>query len=55
MPGLEAALEALKLSDSINYAATAREHDCDETTLRRRHQGKQVSRQDAALNTILSY
>jgi hypothetical protein len=48
MAGLEAALEALKLSDSINYAATADEYKCSETTLRRRHQGKQVSRHDAA-------
>ena len=48
MAALKAALADLKSSESINYAATAAEHGCDETTLRRRHQGKQVSRQDAA-------
>ena len=48
MAALKAALADLKSSESTNYAATAAEHGCDETTLRRRHQGKQVSRQDAA-------
>jgi len=47
MEGLDAALASLRLSKSINYAETAREYKCDETTLRRRHQGKQRSRQDA--------
>ena len=48
MAALKAALADLKSSESINYAATAAKHGCDETTLRRRHQSKQVSRQDAA-------
>ena len=37
MEGLDAALASLRLSKSINYAETAREYKCDETTLRRRH------------------
>jgi hypothetical protein len=47
MEGLEAALASLQLSESINYAATARKFKCDETTLRRRHQSKQQLRQNA--------
>ena len=47
MEGLDAALASLRLLKSINYAETAREYKCDETTPRRRHQGKQRSRQDA--------
>ena len=37
MEGLDAALASLRLLKSINYAETAREYKCDETTLRRRH------------------
>lgn len=37
----------LKSAESINYAEVARQFSCDETTLRRRHQGKQRSRRDA--------
>jgi len=37
MPGLEAALEALKSSGSVNYAATSKSYKYDETMLRRRH------------------
>jgi hypothetical protein len=44
---IDEALEFLKSSESINYAKTARRFNCDETTLRRRHQGKQRSRRDA--------
>ena len=47
MRALEEALAFLECSESINYAATARLFNCDETTLRRRHQGKQRSRQQA--------
>jgi len=37
MPGLEVALEALKLSGSVNYAATSKLYKYDETMLRRCH------------------
>ena len=47
MASLEAGLASLQLSETINYVETAKEHKCDETTLRRRHQGKQRSRKDA--------
>ncbi|KAJ6436785.1 DDE superfamily endonuclease, CENP-B-like protein [Purpureocillium lavendulum] len=47
MTPIDEALAFLKSSDVINYAATARRFNCDETTLRRRHQGKQRSRRDA--------
>lgn len=47
MAAIDEALEFLKSSESINYAKTARRFNCDETTLRRRHQGKQRSRRDA--------
>ncbi|KAL5585824.1 hypothetical protein FOVSG1_013516 [Fusarium oxysporum f. sp. vasinfectum] len=47
MAALDKALEFLKTSGSINYAATAKKFECDETTLRRRHQGKQRARRDA--------
>src|SRR5271156_597177 len=47
MEDINATFASLRLSKSINYAETAREYKCDETTLRRRHQGKQRSRQDA--------
>ena len=50
MEGLEAALDSLKLSDSINYRATALKFKCSETTLRRRHKGLQASRANAAFN-----
>ena len=39
MGSIELALEDLKLQKRLNYAATARSHDVDETTLRRRHKG----------------
>ncbi|KAG7423555.1 hypothetical protein Forpi1262_v015225 [Fusarium oxysporum f. sp. raphani] len=47
MAAIDKALEFLKTSGSINYAATAKKFKCDETTLRRRHQGKQRARRDA--------
>lgn len=47
MESLEAALDSLKLSESVNYAKTAKEHKVDANTLRRRHKGIQQSRQDA--------
>jgi Tc5 transposase DNA-binding domain len=47
MDPIDEALEFLKSADKINYAKTARDFNCDETTLRRRHQGKQRSRRDA--------
>ncbi|KJZ68706.1 hypothetical protein HIM_11907 [Hirsutella minnesotensis 3608] len=47
MAPIDEALEFLKSSDTVNYAKVARQFKCDETTLRRRHQGKQRSRQDA--------
>ncbi|KAF6528230.1 hypothetical protein HZS61_008880 [Fusarium oxysporum f. sp. conglutinans] len=47
MAAIDTALEFLKTSGSINYAATAKKFECDETTLRRRHQGKQRARRDA--------
>jgi hypothetical protein len=47
MAPIDEALDFLKLSESINYAETASCFGCDETTLRRRHQGKQRSRRDA--------
>ena len=47
MNAIDEALEFLNSSESINYAKTARYFNCDETTLRRRHQGKQRSRHDA--------
>ena len=49
MSALDAALSALKLSESVSYAHTAKEFGVDPTTLARRHQGKQLSRQDATL------
>jgi Tc5 transposase DNA-binding domain len=51
MDALEAALASLALSDTVNYAQTARDHGVDPTTLRRRHQGKQVSRHAAAFQS----
>jgi len=47
MAPIDEALAFLKSSESVNYAETARRFNCDETTLRRRHQGKQRSRRDA--------
>jgi len=47
MAAIDEALAFLKSSEAINYAETARRFGCDETTLRRRHQGKQRSRRDA--------
>lgn len=47
MEALETALASLELSDSVNYAQTAREYGVDSTTLRRRHKCKQVSRHQA--------
>ena len=47
MASIDEALDFLKSSESVNYAETARRFNCDETTLRRRHQGKQRSRRDA--------
>ena len=49
MGSLEEALAFLESSEKLNYAATARKFGCDESTLRRRHQGKHRSRQDADL------
>jgi hypothetical protein len=51
MEALEAALASLELSDSVNYAQTAREYGVDPTTLRHRHKGKQVSRHQAAFES----
>ena len=51
MEAIEAALASLELSDSVNYAQTAREYGVSDTTLRRRHQGKQVSRHKAAFGS----
>jgi len=42
MASLEAALEALKSSDPVIYAATARQFKYDETTFQHCHQRKQV-------------
>jgi hypothetical protein len=47
MAAIDKTLQFLKTSGSINYAATAKKFECDETTLRRRHQGKQRARRDA--------
>ena len=47
MDVIDEALEFLKSSGSINCTKIARRFNCDETTLRRRHQGKQRSRRDA--------
>ncbi|KID97255.1 mariner-Tc1 transposon family protein, partial [Metarhizium majus ARSEF 297] len=47
MAAIDGALEFLKFSESINYAKTARRFNRDDTTLRRRHQGKQRSGRDA--------
>lgn len=44
MAPIEEPLDFLKLPESVNYTETARLFNCDETTLRRRHQGKQQSR-----------
>jgi transposase-like protein len=51
MEALEAALASLELSDSVNYAQTAREYGVNPTTLRRRHKGKQVSRYQAVFES----
>lgn len=51
MEAIEAALASLELSDSVNYAQTAREYGVDPTTLRRRHKGKQVSRHQATFES----
>ena len=53
---IEAALESLKLADSINYTKTAEEFGVDRTTLSKRHRGVQGSREaqkekERALNT----
>ncbi len=47
---LEAALESLKLSDSINYTKTAQEFSVDQNTLSRRHRGVQASRATKSQN-----
>jgi len=47
MASLEDALASLRLSETVNYAETIREYNYVETTLRRRHQGKQRSCKDA--------
>ncbi|RKK39643.1 hypothetical protein BFJ68_g18359 [Fusarium oxysporum] len=47
MAAIDKGLKFLKTSGSINYDATAKKFKCDETTLRRRHQGKQRARRDA--------
>jgi hypothetical protein len=46
MAPLDEALDFLKSSDSVDYAEAARYFNCDKSALRRRHQGKQRSRQD---------
>ena len=51
MEALEAALASLELSDSVNYPQTAKEYGVDPDTLRRRHQGKQVSRHQATFES----
>jgi transposase-like protein len=51
MEALEAALASIALSDSVNYAQTAREYGVDPNTLRRRHKGQQVSRHRAAFES----
>jgi hypothetical protein len=47
MSSLQAALSALKLSESPHYAHIAKEYNVDATTLTCRHQGKQLSYQEA--------
>lgn len=47
MTPTDEALASLQSSEAVNYAHTARRFTCDETTLRRRPQGKQRSRQAA--------
>jgi hypothetical protein len=44
MESLEAALASLELSDSVNYAQTAREYKVNLMTLRCHHKRKKVSR-----------
>jgi hypothetical protein len=44
MKALEAVLASLELSDSVNYAQTAREYGVDLMTLRRHYKRKKVSR-----------
>jgi hypothetical protein len=51
MEPLEAALASLALPDSVIYAQTAKEYGVSDTTLRRRHQGKQVSRHQATFES----
>lgn len=48
MAQIDAALEHLKALEKLNYAATARMFETDETTLRRRFLGRTVSRQQRA-------
>ena len=47
MGDIEAALAALSLPESPNYAQAAREFGVDRITLTRRFKDKEVSRQDA--------
>jgi len=47
MDTLNEALLYLASAGVVNYAAAARQFGCNETTLRRRHQGKQRARRDA--------
>src|SRR5271154_2642219 len=51
MGDIEAALAALSLPESLNYAQTSREFGVDRTTLTRRFKGKHVSRQDARFHS----
>lgn len=46
MTPLDEALAFIENSESVNYAQVSRMFKCDETTLRRRHQGKQRSMSD---------
>ena len=54
MAALEAALEVLKLSSSLNYTATSRMYKCDETMSRHCYQGNQVARENDRLNIVFS-
>lgn len=45
MSALEAALDALKLLEAPNYAATVRKFKVNRETQRRRHKGLQLERQ----------
>ncbi|KAF2842947.1 hypothetical protein M501DRAFT_40150, partial [Patellaria atrata CBS 101060] len=50
---IEAALESLKLQDIPNITQTAKEYNCDRTTLSRRFRNVTVSREVAIENSKL--